>query len=284
MLNLLRIIKYVFLLTPLLMTSMFYNLYDFEEAIIIRLGSITKIEKTAGLHFKLPLIENVIIVNKKLLNTNLIEKEMICADQKKCLISAIIKYKIVDAKKFYETLLNYDNANQKVKNAGESAVRNKIGKIILNDLLSEKRIKITQDIQEQIGTTINQFGLEIYDFRINKTDLPNENREAVFNRMISERKQEVAQIKSEGEKLKQIIMSEADLKYQTLLTEGLIEVAQIKSQAIENVMSKKQELINSSDNAIIEKYTNIKSLESILSNAKSVTISTKAPLFKDLFN
>lgn len=284
MLNLLRIIKYVFLLTPLLMTSMFYNLYDFEEAIIIRLGSITKIEKTAGLHFKLPLIENIIIVNKKLLNTNLIEKEMICADQKKCLISAIIKYKIVDAKKFYETLLNYDNANQKVKNAGESAVRNKIGKIILNDLLSEKRIKITQDIQEQIGTTINQFGLEIYDFRINKTDLPNENREAVFNRMISERKQEVAQIKSEGEKLKQIIMSEADLKYQTLLTEGLIEVAQIKSQAIENVMSKKQELIKSSDNAIIEKYTNIKSLESILSNAKSVTISTKAPLFKDLFN
>lgn len=284
MLNLLRIIKYVFLLTPLLMTSMFYNLYDFEEAIIIRLGSITKIEKTAGLHFKLPLIENIIIVNKKLLNTNLIEKEMICADQKKCLISAIIKYKIVDAKKFYETLLNYDNANQKVKNAGESAVRNKIGKIILNDLLSEKRIKITQDIQEQIGTTINQFGLEIYDFRINKTDLPNENREAVFNRMISERKQEVAQIKSEGEKLKQIIMSEADLKYQTLLTEGLIEVAQIKSQAIENVMSKKQELIKSSDNALIEKYTNIKSLESILSNAKSVTISTKAPLFKDLFN
>ncbi len=284
MLNLLRIIKYVFLLTPLLMMSMFYNLYDFEEAIIIRLGSITKIEKTAGLHFKLPLIENIIIVNKKLLNTNLIEKEMICADQKKCLISAIIKYKIVDAKKFYETLLNYDNANQKVKNAGESAVRNKIGKIILNDLLSEKRIKIMQDIQEQIGTTINQFGLEIYDFRINKTDLPNENREAVFNRMISERKQEVAQIKSEGEKLKQIIMSEADLKYQTLLTEGLIEVAQIKSQAIENVMSKKQELIKSSDNAIIEKYTNIKSLESILSNAKSVTISTKAPLFKDLFN
>lgn len=262
-----------------------YNLYDFEEAIIIRLGSITKIEKAPGLNFKLPLIEKAIIVNRKLLNTNLIEKEMICADQKKCLISAIIKYKIVDAKKFYETLLNNNNADKKVKNASESAVRNKIGKIILNDLLSEKRITIMQDIKEQIGTTINQFGLEIYDFRINKTDLPNENREAVFNRMISERKQEVSLIKAEGEKLKQIIMSEADLKYQTLLAEGLITVAEIKSQAIENVMRKKQALIkNSPDNEIIEKYTNIKSLESILSNAKSVTISTRAPLFKDLFN
>ena len=269
----------------LLFNASFYTLYDFEQALVIRFGSIQKFEKTPGLHFKYPFIDKISIFNKKILNSNLIEKEMICADQKKYIISSIIKYKIDDIKLFYETLFSYENANQTILNISESAVRDKIGKIVLNDLLSSTRSGIINDIKQKISAEAKNYGLMIYDFRINRTDLPDENAQAVFDRMISERKKEIALIQTEGERIQTIIMSEADLAYEKLITEGKIEASIIRAKAIEYQNEKYKELltISNNDKRLFNLYTNLKSLEKILKKSENITLSAKCKLLEHVF-
>ena len=162
--------------------------------------------------------------DKRILEVNLEPKTLPDVQQKQVIIDAFVKYKITDALKFYQTVQTYAGLAQKVDSILMASLKNTIGKISFQDLLSEKRSKVMKEIKSGIGDKADEFGVEIIDLRIVRADLPEQNINSIFNRMISEREKEAREYRAQGEEEAKNIMARAE-KQQTIL------VAEAKKQA-----------------------------------------------------
>jgi len=188
-----------------------------EQALVLEFGKPVNVVSEPGLHVKTPFIQNVLRFENRLLDLTASDKEVIAADQKRLIISAFAKYKIVNPLKYYTTVRNEYGMKSKLDTILDSSLRQVIGEIPLNTLLSEKRTEIMDQILNVVNKRVEEFGIVIADVRIMRTDLPEENSNAIYKRMQTEREREAKEIRAQGEEESQKIKAGAEKEKEVLL-------------------------------------------------------------------
>ncbi len=197
-----------------------------QQALLLQFGELVRVEKEPGLHFKLPFIQSPFYFDKRVLNVIAEEKELIAKDQKRVIISAFAKYKIVNPLKFYQTVRSTTGLQSRLNNIFDSSLRLVIGREPLMSLLTDKRAEMMHSIQGLVNEQSKNFGIDVVDVRILRADLPDKNSEAVYQRMQSDRYKEAREIRAKGEKEAQIIKSRSD-KEKTMILAAANKKAQI---------------------------------------------------------
>ncbi len=211
-----------------LVASSLFTVDQRHAAVVFQFGeAIRKIDKP-GLNIKIPIIQNIQFFDKRILNVNAEEKELTASDEKRVIVDAFAKYKIVDTVKFIKTVHNYSSANLRLNKILESSMRAVIGKYPFNTLLTDKRSNLMLQIRDLVHVEAKAFGIEISDVRILKSDLPKENSDAIFSRMQTERNKEAMQIRAEGEEEAARIKSKADKESKVILANAYMEAQKIK--------------------------------------------------------
>ena len=193
---------------------------EINQAIVLQFGDPKKIISKAGLNFKLPFIQNVVFLDKRILNLDNEPQEVIAADQKRLIVDAIARFKIVDPLKFYISVGNERVARSRLSTIINSRIRGVLGTQELATLLSTDRTKQMSIIQNDVNTEAKNFGIEIVDVRIKRADLPPANSEAIYKRMQTEREREAKEFRAQGAEIAQKIRSTADKDVTVILAEA----------------------------------------------------------------
>ena len=210
------IIPAIVLIVVVLFQSLFI-VQEISQAIVLQFGDPKKIITKAGLNFKLPFIQNVVFLDKRILNLDNEPQEVIAADQKRLIVDAIARFKIVDPLKFYISVGNERVARSRLSTIINSRIRGVLGTQELATLLSTDRTKQMSIIQNDVNTEAKNFGIEIVDVRIKRADLPPANSEAIYKRMQTEREREAKEFRAQGAEIAQKIRSTADKDVSVIL-------------------------------------------------------------------
>lgn len=226
--NKLYIALIVVCVTVFLLAASLFTVDQRQTAIVLQFGEAIRVIDTPGLNIKIPFIQQIRFLDKRILNVTSEEKELTASDEKRLIVDAFAKYQISNPIKFIKTVNTYSGANLRLNKILESSMRTVIGKVPLNTLLSDKRSHLMLQIRDLVGSEATSFGIQIIDVRILKSDLPQENSEAIYSRMQTERNKEAKQIRAEGEEEAARIQSRADKEKQIILANAFMGSQEIK--------------------------------------------------------
>ena len=188
-----------------------------NQAIVLQFGDPKKIITEAGLNFKLPFIQNVVFLDRRVLNLDNPPEEVIASDQKRLIIDAITRFQIVDPLKFYISVGNERVARSRLSTIINSRIRGVLGTQDLATLLSTERTKQMTIIRNDVNEEAKGFGIKIIDVRIKRADLPPANSDAIYKRMQTERQREAKEFRAQGAEIAAKITSTADKDVTVLL-------------------------------------------------------------------
>ncbi len=203
---------------------------EINQAIVLQFGDPKKIITKAGLNFKLPFIQNVVYLDKRVLNLDNAPEEVIAADQKRLIVDAIARFKIIDPLKFYISVGNERVARSRLSTIINSRIRGVLGTQKLSTLLSTDRAKQMAIIQNDVNEEAKSFGIEIVDVRIKRADLPPANSDAIYKRMQTERQREAKEFRAQGAEIAAKITSTADKDVTVLLANAKKQSEIMKGQ------------------------------------------------------
>jgi len=204
-----------------------FALHQTKQALILQFGDPIRVINKPGLKAKIPLIQNVIFYDTRVLDFDADVEEVILSDQKRLLVDAFIRYKIIDPLKFYQTVGNENGFKARISGLLSGSLRRVLGSDPLEVVLSKDRKSLMEKIQNSINLEADDFGVVMIDVRIKRADLPKANSEAIYARMRAEREKEARQFRAEGAEESQIIKSRADRDKTVILAN-----AQKKSQIL----------------------------------------------------
>ncbi len=213
------IVPGIILIAVVIFQSLFV-VQEISQAIVLQFGDPKKIVTKAGLNFKLPFIQNVVYLDKRILNLDNDPEEVIAADQKRLIVDAFARFKIVDPLKFYISVGNERVARSRLSTIINSRIRGVLGTQELATLLSTDRARQMQIIQSQVNEEAQNFGIQIVDVRIKRADLPPANSEAIYKRMQTEREREAKEFRAQGAEIAQKIRSTADKDVTVILAQA----------------------------------------------------------------
>tara|TARA_B100001121_G_scaffold288643_1_gene286935 strand:- start:60 stop:935 length:876 start_codon:yes stop_codon:yes gene_type:complete len=213
------IVPAILLIGVVIFQSLFI-VQEISQAIVLQFGDPKKIVTKAGLNFKLPFIQNVVYLDKRILNLDNDPEEVIAADQKRLIVDAFARFKIVDPLKFYISVGNERVARSRLSTIINSRIRGVLGTQELATLLSTDRARQMQIIQSQVNEEAKNFGINIVDVRIKRADLPPANSEAIYKRMQTEREREAKEFRAQGAEIAQKIRSTADKDVTVILAQA----------------------------------------------------------------
>ena len=190
---------------------------EVNQAIVLQFGDPKKIITKPGLNFKIPFIQNVVYLDRRVLNLDNPPEEVIAADQKRLIVDAFARFKIVDPLKFYISVGNERVARSRLATIINSRIRSVLGTQELATLLSTDRAVHMATIQNDVNTEAKNFGITIVDVRIKRADLPQANSEAIFKRMQTEREREAKEFRAQGAEMAAKITSTADKEVTVIL-------------------------------------------------------------------
>ena len=190
---------------------------EINQAIVLQFGDPKKVIVKPGLQVKIPFIQNVVYLDRRILNLDAPPEEVIASDQKRLIVDAYARFKIVDPLKFYISVGDERVARSRLSTIINSRIRSVLGKQSLATLLSEDRTKQMAIIQEGVNAEAQNFGIQIIDVRIKRADLPQANSEAIFKRMQTEREREAKEFRAKGAEMAVTITSTADKEVTVLL-------------------------------------------------------------------
>lgn len=201
-------------------TSTMFTVDQRQQVLITEFGKPIRVIKDPGIHFKLPLIQESIFFDKRIIDLGISDQEVIASDQKRLIINAFAKYKITDPLKFYTTARTMEGLSAKINGILDSSLRQVIGEVTLSQLLTEDRGNVMKKIATEVSSQASLFGIEIIDVRIMRADLPKENSNAIFARMQTEREKEAREIRANGAEIAAKIKAEADKQRIIILAEA----------------------------------------------------------------
>lgn len=213
-----------------------------EQAIILRLGEPKSTVYKAGLHVKMPFIDSVVRFDARILDYDAKPAEALTSDLKTIVLDNYARWKIVDPLKFYRTVRTIPNAQARLDAVVYSQMRAHVGRNTLTEVVASERTKIMDSVTAQASKQMKEFGIEVVDARIKRTDLPLENQRAIYDRMRAERERQARQYRSEGteeatkirsaaDKERALILAEANKKAQIIRGEGDAAAAKIFADA-----------------------------------------------------
>ena len=193
---------------------------EVNQAIVLQFGDPKRIILKPGLNFKIPFIQNVVFLDKRILNLDTPPEEVIASDQKRLIVDAFARFQIVDPLKFYISVGNERVARSRLSTIINSRIRNVLGQQRLQTLLSEDRSKQMSLIQDGVNNEAENFGIKIVDVRIKRADLPPANSEAIYRRMQTEREREAKEFRAKGAEMAITITSTADKEVTVILADA----------------------------------------------------------------
>ena len=192
-----------------------------EQVIVLQLGEPKRVIRNPGLNVKIPFVQNIVRFDRRILDMDPPAEQVLLSDQKRINVDAFARYRIIDPLRFYQSANNEGRLRDRLGATLNSSVRNVVGLHPLTDLLSPERDNIMRRIHDEVNTVAeDQFGIEIVDVRIGRSDLPVEIANNVFDRMRSEREREANLLRAEGDEIKQRITATADKKRIVILADA----------------------------------------------------------------
>ena len=200
--------------------SSLYTVHQTEQALVLQFGKPVRVVDEPGLKFKTPFVQNVVIYDRRVLDLDPAAEEMIASDKKRIVADSYARYKITNPLKFFQTVGTEAALRLRLGRIINASMRSVIGNYSLPALLTIERIKILAEIKDRVNVEAKQFGIEVIDVRIRRADLPQENSEAVYARMKSEREREAKEARAEGAEIGQRIRAGAERDRTVLLAEA----------------------------------------------------------------
>jgi membrane protease subunit HflC len=204
-----------------------------EQALVLRFGEPVAgrgLITEPGLHFKIPLIENVVSFDNRILDVESPNLEVLAADNQRLEVDSFIRYRIVDALKFYQTVNSVLGANNQLGSVLNSAVRRVLSEANQQQIVKDERATLMRRIKEQADTEARRFGVQVVDARIRRVDLPQQISEKVYGRMQTERQREAAEYRAQGSEQAQKITAKADRDVVVLKAEAQQKADQVKGE------------------------------------------------------
>ena len=212
----------------LVVMNTFYTVAQTQQALVLQFGQPIRIVQTPGLHVKWPFVQNVVAFDKRLLDVEPPPEEVIGADQKRVIIDTYTRYRITNPLLFYQSVGNEDAIRNRLTALVSSSMRQVIGKVPLTALLSVQRAAIMHQIRDEVKATAKPFGVDVVDTRIRSADLPVQNSEAIYKRMISEREQQAALYRGEGAQAAQSVRANADRERTVILADAQRDAQKVR--------------------------------------------------------
>jgi membrane protease subunit HflC len=200
--------------------SSMFTVYQTDQVIVVRLGQPIRVVTDPGLNFKVPVLDSVISVDKRIVDLENPAQEVIASDQKRLVVDAFARYRINDALKFYQTIGAIEGANARLSTLLNSALRRVLGEASTTDIVRDKRAELMSQVRTQLENEAQSFGVAVVDVRIRRADLPEQNSQAVYQRMQTERQREAAEFRAEGSQRSQEIHAKADRDVTVLIAEA----------------------------------------------------------------
>jgi len=199
-----------------------------EQALVLRFGEPVRVILSPGLYVKLPLVDNVEVLEKRLLDLDSPPLEIIASDQKRLVVDAFGRYRIVDPLRFFQSVGTIAVADQRLSVLLNSAVRQVLGEATFESVVRDERTQLMARINERVNREGQSLGIEIVDVRIRRADLPEANSQAIYQRMQTERQREATEIRAQGEQQARRIRAEADRSATVIVAEANRESEQIR--------------------------------------------------------
>jgi membrane protease subunit HflC len=226
----------------ILLTGSLFTVQQTQQALVLRLGNPKRVIVEPGLQVKIPVMESVYFYDKRILDLDPAGQDMSLIDQRRINVDAFARYKITDPLRFYQTVRSEAAFRDRFGNILNGSVRDALGRADLADVLGAKRKQVMDEITEAVRRRAPEFGIEVVEVRIGRTDLTADTTQATFNRMRSDRMAEAADFRGRGQEQKSrieadadrertIILAEAEKVSQTLRGEGEAESRKILNAA-----------------------------------------------------
>ncbi|MBQ7617902.1 MAG: protease modulator HflC [Desulfovibrio sp.] len=200
-----------------------FAVHQTQKALVLQLGDPLDEVYEAGLHFKLPFIQNVVYFDARVLDYEARSREAFTVDKKAIVLDNYARWKITKPLQFYRTMRSIPGAQARLDDVVYSQLRALVGAYTLTQVVSSHRAAIMKEVTDKVSSLMQPFGMEVLDVRIKRTDLPAENQRAIFGRMRAERERQAKQYRSEGEEESTRIRSDADRQRAVILADALRE-------------------------------------------------------------
>lgn len=192
-----------------------------QQALVLAFGDVRNSVSAPGLYFKLPApFQNVIYLDKRILDLNMPPLEAIASDKKRLVVDAFARYRIQDPVLFFQRVNNIREANQRLSTFLQSSLRSELATASFTAVVRDNRSGLMESIRRDVGTSAAELGIEVVDVKIRRADLPEANSQAIFARMQTERQREATELRAQGEEQARRIRSRADRDATVLVAEA----------------------------------------------------------------
>lgn len=206
-----------------LASQCYFTVHQTEKAIVLQLGEPLPEVYGPGLHFKLPFIQNVVYFDARVLDYDARSREAFTVDKKAIVLDNYARWRITDPLQFYRTMRTIPGAQARLDDVVYSQLRALVGAYSLTQVVSSHRSAIMKEVTDKVAALMKPYGVEVLDVRIKRTDLPQENQRAIFERMRAERERQAKQYRSEGDEESTRIRSDADRQQALIIAEAMRE-------------------------------------------------------------
>ena len=252
----------------ILILSSVYTVNQGEQALVLQFGRPVRVVQDPGLKLKVPVIQNVIFYDARLLDLDPPAQEVVLNDKKRLDVDSFTRYKIIDPLKFYKTVRTEYQAQSKLAEIVNSSVRKILGRSTLQELLSQKRTQIMTDISVAVKVDAEQIGVSVADVRIRRADLPVEVLQAINARMKTEREREAKEFRAQGSQEALKIRAGADKEKTIILANAEKQAEIIRGQGDEQAIMLWNKAAGQ-DIKFFEFYRSLEAYKNALSNNNS---------------
>jgi membrane protease subunit HflC len=208
--------------------SSVFTVAQTEQVLVVRLGEPVKVVTDPGLNFKAPFIDTVISIDKRILDLENPSQEVIASDQKRLVVDAFARYRIKNALRFYQSVGSIQAANIQLTTLLNASLRRVLGEVTFITVVRDEREALMARIRDQLDKEADGYGIQVVDVRIRRADLPEQNSQAVYQRMQTERQREAAEFRAQGGQKAQEIRSKADREATVIVAEANSTAEQVR--------------------------------------------------------
>ena len=219
-----------------LVLSALFTVHQTQQALVLQFGDPKRVVTEPGLHVKLPFVQNAVYLDRRVLDFDADSAEVILGDQKRLVVDAFARYRIVDPLRFYQSVGDEARLRGRIDTILDASLRKVLGEVPLFTVLSADRLSLMNRIRDLANTEAKQFGIDVVDVRIKRADLPAENSQAIYRRMQTEREREAKELRAQGAELAQRIRSRADRERRVIIAEAQKEGEIIRGQGDANAV------------------------------------------------
>jgi len=222
------VLLFLLFVVAILAYSSIFTVDMTEQALVVRLGEPVRVVTDPGLNFKAPFVDTVIDIDKRILDLENPAQEVIASDQKRLVVDAFARYRIKNALRFYQSIGSIQAANIQLTTLLNASMRRVLGEVTLIQVVRDQREALMARIRDQLDKEADGYGIAVIDVRIRRADLPEQNSQAVYQRMQTERQREAAEFRAQGGQKAQEIRSNADREATVIVAEANSSSEQIR--------------------------------------------------------